>query len=75
MSVRLIIEFAAPFIEHLGRAAYGGIYEPEHETADDMGFRQDVMELIKELKVPMARMMREILLSTVTLKRIHIMLT
>lgn len=43
------------FIEHLGRAVYGGIYEPEHETADDMGFRQDVMELIKELKVPMVR--------------------
>ena len=41
------------FIEHLGRAVYGGIYEPGHETADDMGFRQDVMDLIKELKVPM----------------------
>ena len=43
------------FIEHLGRAVYGGIYEPGHETADDMGFRQDVMSLIKELKVPMVR--------------------
>ena len=43
------------FIEHLGRAVYGGIYEPGHETADDMGFRQDVMDLIKELKVPMIR--------------------
>ena len=43
------------FIEHLGRAVYGGIYEPGHETADDMGFRQDVMKLIKELKVPMVR--------------------
>ena len=43
------------FIEHLGRAVYGGIYEPGHETADDMGFRQDVMGLIKELKVPMIR--------------------
>ena len=43
------------FIEHLGRAVYGGIYEPNHETADDMGFRQDVMKLIKELKVPMVR--------------------
>ncbi|HBZ02745.1 MAG TPA: alpha-N-arabinofuranosidase, partial [Lachnospiraceae bacterium] len=43
------------FIEHLGRAVYGGIYEPDHETADDMGFRQDVMKLIKELKVPMVR--------------------
>ena len=43
------------FIEHLGRAVYGGIYEPDHDTADDMGFRQDVMALIKELKVPMVR--------------------
>ena len=24
------------FIEHLGRAGYHGIYEPGHETADDM---------------------------------------
>ena len=23
------------FIEHIGRAVYGGIYEPGHETADD----------------------------------------
>ncbi len=43
------------FIEHLGRAVYGGIYEPGHPTADDMGFRQDVMEIIKELNVPMVR--------------------
>ena len=25
------------FIEHLGRAVYGGIYEPTHKTADEMG--------------------------------------
>jgi len=43
------------FIEHLGRAVYGGIYEPDHETSDDMGFRQDVMELIKELNIPIVR--------------------
>ena len=35
------------FIEHLGRAVYGGIYEPGHETADDQGFRTDVMELVR----------------------------
>ena len=23
------------FIEHLGRAVYGGIYEPEHPAADE----------------------------------------
>ena len=43
------------FIEHLGRAVYGGIYEPSHESADDMGFRKDVMELVKTLKVPVVR--------------------
>lgn len=43
------------FIEHLGRAVYGGIYEPGHETADDMGFRGDVMKAIRDLKVPLVR--------------------
>ena len=43
------------FIEHLGRAVYGGIYEPDHPTADDMGFRRDVLELVRELKVPIVR--------------------
>lgn len=43
------------FIEHIGRAVYNGIYQPEHESADDMGFRQDVMKLIKDLKVPVVR--------------------
>lgn len=37
------------FIEHMGRAVYTGIYEPEHPTADSMGLRQDVLELIKPL--------------------------
>ena len=43
------------FIEHLGRAVYGGIYEPDHETADDRGFRQDVLDLVKKLRVPIVR--------------------
>ena len=43
------------FIEHLGRAVYGGIYEPTHPTADKDGFRQDVAELIRELGVPVIR--------------------
>ena len=34
------------FIEHLGRAVYGGIYEPGHPTADKNGFRKDVMDLL-----------------------------
>ena len=43
------------FIEHLGRAVYGGIYEPTHETADEEGFRGDVLALVKKLGVPIVR--------------------
>ena len=43
------------FIEHLGRAVYGGIYEPSHPKADELGFRTDVMDLVKELQVPIVR--------------------
>src|SRR3954469_13434612 len=37
------------FVEHLGRCVYGGIFEPGHPTADAHGFRQDVLELTREL--------------------------
>lgn len=43
------------FIEHLGRAVYGGIYQPDHPSADEDGFRRDVIELVKELQVPVIR--------------------
>ena len=43
------------FIEHIGRAVYGGIYEPGHPTADHNGFRQDVLALIRELGVTVVR--------------------
>lgn len=43
------------FIEHLGRAVYEGIYQPGHKSSDEDGFRQDVIELVKELNVPIIR--------------------
>lgn len=43
------------FIEHVGRAVYGGIYEPSHITSDDKGFRRDVIELVRKLDVPVVR--------------------
>ena len=43
------------FTEHLGRSIYSGIYEPGHPKADEQGFRTDVMDLVKELKVPVIR--------------------
>ena len=43
------------FIEHLGRAVYGGIYQPGHPSADEYGYRKDVMDLVRELDVPVIR--------------------
>src|SRR5579862_1370482 len=43
------------FIEHLGRAVYTGIYEPGHPAADEQGFRKDVLEMVRELNVPIVR--------------------
>jgi alpha-N-arabinofuranosidase len=43
------------FLEHLGRAVYGGIFEPGHPTADSRGLREDVPGLVRELDVPVVR--------------------
>lgn len=43
------------FIEHLGRAVYTGIYEPGHPCADKNGFRSDVAQLVKQLRIPIIR--------------------
>lgn len=43
------------FIEHMGRAVYSGIYQPDHSSADEDGFRQDVLHTIKQMNVPIVR--------------------
>lgn len=43
------------FIEHLGRAVYDGIYQPGHPLSNADGFRTDVIDLVKELNVPIVR--------------------
>ncbi len=43
------------FIEHFHRQVYGGIFEPGSPLADARGFRQDVLEALRELKVPNVR--------------------
>ncbi len=43
------------FIEHLGKQIYGGFFEPGSPLADEDGFRLDVIEAIRELKVPVVR--------------------
>ncbi len=43
------------FVEHMGRCVYTGLYEPDHPTADEDGFRRDVLELTRELGVTVVR--------------------
>ena len=43
------------FLEHLGRAVYGGIYEPGHPSANADGMRGDVIALVRELGVSLVR--------------------
>lgn len=43
------------FLEHLGRAIYTGIYEPDHPQADEQGMRGDVIELVRALDTPICR--------------------
>ena len=43
------------FIEHLGRAVYDGIYQPDSSFADEHGFRKDTLGLVKEIDVPVIR--------------------
>ena len=43
------------FVEHLGRCVYTGLYEPGHPTADENGFRGDVLALVRRLGVSIVR--------------------
>lgn len=43
------------FVEHLGRCVYDGIHEPGHPTADEHGYRTDVIDLVRELGVSTIR--------------------
>jgi alpha-N-arabinofuranosidase len=43
------------FIEHLGRAIYGGIYDAKSPLSDTNGFRKDVLQQIRGLGAPLMR--------------------
>ena len=43
------------FIEHLGRCIYGGIYDEGSGLSDERGFREDVLKLLKELRIAVLR--------------------
>ena len=43
------------FVEHLGRCIYGGIFEEGSARSDSNGFRVDVLDLLRELRLGVLR--------------------
>ena len=43
------------FIEHFHRQIYGGIYDPGNQLSDGDGFREDVLDAMRKIKVPVLR--------------------
>ncbi|MBT7302560.1 MAG: alpha-N-arabinofuranosidase [Victivallales bacterium] len=43
------------FLEHFDNQIYGGVFDPGSPLADEQGFRLDVIEALKELRVPVIR--------------------
>jgi len=44
------------FLEPIGDWVYGGIYNPDHPTADDKGFRRDILDAVREFDLPALRL-------------------
>lgn len=43
------------FLEHMGRAVYEGVYDPASPLSDAQGFRRDVLDALKRLRMPLMR--------------------
>ena len=43
------------FIEHLGRCIYGGVFDEGSPLSDERGYRRDVLEAAKDLRIPILR--------------------
>ena len=43
------------FLEHFHRQIYGGVYDPPSPFADEDGFRTDVLEALRRIRVPIIR--------------------
>lgn len=43
------------FIEHFHRQIYDGIYDPGNPLSDEDGFRTDIIEAMRQIKVPILR--------------------
>ena len=43
------------FVEHLGRCIYGGIFDEGSPLSDERGYRTDVLDLVKKMKISVLR--------------------
>jgi alpha-N-arabinofuranosidase len=43
------------FVEHMGSTVYGGIFQHDHSSSDMFGFRQDTLNILKELHLSVIR--------------------
>src|SRR5690242_7676127 len=43
------------FAEHFGRCIYGGLYDPQSPHADENGFRRDVLQALRDLRISILR--------------------
>lgn len=43
------------FLEHLGRAVYGGVYDPGNNLSEELGFRRDVLTALKRMGLSVIR--------------------
>jgi len=43
------------FLEHFHRQIYGGVYDPSSPFANALGFRSDVLDALRRIKVPVIR--------------------
>jgi alpha-N-arabinofuranosidase len=43
------------FLEHMGRAVYEGVFDPASPLSDSRGFRTDVLDALRPLRLPVVR--------------------
>src|SRR6476661_3942423 len=43
------------FAEHMGRCIYQGIYDPDSKLSDEHGFRRDVIDALREMRLSVLR--------------------
>ena len=53
---RIESKLFSAFLEPIGNWVYGGVYSPNHPSADEQGFRTDILDAIKEFDLPAVRL-------------------